>query len=91
MNNVINIYKVTTNINDGNGSKLHFMVAADNPKNVIYVATDCVYNGQMITSENITSIQLVMTRVVTSYHDTIANDLNPDYIKSSTNDVEEDK
>lgn len=68
-----------------------FSVVADNPKDAIYVATECIYNGNLIKDENIVSVKTIATRVVTSYYSDNAIDLNPNYVAPSTNKVEGDK
>lgn len=85
MNNVSNVYNITTNIKD-NGKQVCFSVVADNPKDAIYVATECTYNGKLIKDDNILSIQILTSRVVTSYYGDNANDLNPNYIPKNDKD-----
>lgn len=84
MNNIANVYGIETNIKD-NGKTVCFSVVADNPKNAIYVATECTYNGNPIKDENIVSVKTIATRVVTSYYSDNANDLNPKYVPSEDN------
>lgn len=90
MNNTTNIYNIVTNIKD-KGKDVCFCVAADNPKNAIYVALDCKYNGKQIKDENITSVQLTTKRVVTSYYTDIADDLNPNYVAPPIDNAGENK
>lgn len=84
MNNIANVYCIETNIKD-NGKTVCFSVVADNPKDAIYVATDCTYNGKLIKDENIISVKTIATRVVTSYYSDNATDLNPKYIPKEDN------
>lgn len=84
MNNIANVYCIETNIK-ANGKDICFSVVADNPKDAIYVATECTYNGNLIKDENIVSVKTIATRVVTSYFSDNAIDLNPKYIPKEDN------
>lgn len=85
MNNIANVYCIDTNIKD-NGKSVSFSVVADNPKDAIYVATECTYNGKLIKDENIVTVRTVATRVVTSYYNDECKDLNPNYVAPPKND-----
>lgn len=85
MNNIANVYCIDTNIKD-NGKSVSFSVVADNPKDAIYVATECTYNGKRIEDENIVTVRTVATRIVTSYYNNACNDLNPNYVPSEEDD-----
>lgn len=84
MNNIANVYGIETNIKD-NGKTICFSVVADNPKDAIYVATECTYNGNLIKDENVVSVKTIATRVVTSYYNNTAIDLNPKYVSNEDN------
>ena len=83
-----NIYKINTNIKDSKGTYVSFYVQANNPKNAIYVANECNYNGKTIEDENIQSVTLSQENVVASYfnNDVENNDLNSNYIIPTTDE-----
>lgn len=90
MNEIANVYNIVTNIKD-KGKDVCFTVIADNPKNAIYVALDCKYNGKQIEDENIVSVQLTSSRVVTSYYSIRTDDLNPNYKPNPIDKIDNSK